>query len=208
MLISTNLLSDRSNGYRTPRWRHAAWKGAKCYSRPGTLGDGCFRLEEGLLKVQIASTSGEQRIIALLGRGAIVGELSMIDGQPRSASVIALRDSVLCFVSRNAFKQYMAAHPESYQELVSILSSRMREADQAIADAAFLSVKGRVARALLEVAEHVGEHTRGSIMLTHKIAQGDLCGNGRRGAGKRQPGDERVPTRKPGDAVRWTLPPQ
>jgi hypothetical protein len=57
----------------------------------GDAGDGCYRLEEGLLKVTMVSRSGTERILAFLGPGKIVGELSMIDGRPRSATLIAAR---------------------------------------------------------------------------------------------------------------------
>jgi CRP/FNR family transcriptional regulator, cyclic AMP receptor protein len=55
----------------------------------GDGGDGCYLIEEGLLKVAVASQSGGERILAFLGPGAIVGEMSIIDGRPRSASVVA-----------------------------------------------------------------------------------------------------------------------
>ena len=55
-------------------------------------GDGCYRIEDGLLKVAMVSRAGNERILAFLGAGAIVGELSVIDSRPRSASVVAVRD--------------------------------------------------------------------------------------------------------------------
>jgi CRP/FNR family transcriptional regulator len=174
-LISGNLLSDLFERLSHPAAALHRLKAGEALFAAGDAGDGCYRLEKGLLKVEVASTSGEQRIIALFSPGAIVGELSMIDGQPRSASVVALSDCLLRFVSRKAFKLYMLTHPETYEELVSILSARMREADQTIADATFLSVKGRVVRALLELAEHVGESTGRRIVLKHKIARCDLA---------------------------------
>src|SRR6202453_2161019 len=67
-------------------------------------GDGCYRIEDGLLKVAMVSRSGTERILAFLGPGAIVGELSMIDGRTRSASVVAVRDAGLSFLSRSAFE--------------------------------------------------------------------------------------------------------
>jgi len=106
----------------------------------GDTGDGCYRLEQGLLKVMVTSPSGEERIIAILGPGTIVGELAMIDRLPRSASVVALRDSVLRFVSRETFEKSVNAHPKTYQALVAILASRL------LAAATFLTVKARVAR--------------------------------------------------------------
>jgi CRP/FNR family cyclic AMP-dependent transcriptional regulator len=69
-------------------------------------GDGCYRIEEGLLKVSVGGSEGDERILAILGPGSLVGELSMIDGAPRSASVYALRDSKLSFVSRATFEAF------------------------------------------------------------------------------------------------------
>src|SRR5262249_39901172 len=63
----------------------------------GDKGDGCYRVEEGLLKASVAIATGGERTLAILGPGSIVGELSIIDSAPRSASVTALRDSKLSF---------------------------------------------------------------------------------------------------------------
>src|SRR3954453_14714153 len=72
----------------------------------GDEGDGCYRVEEGLLKASMAEPGGGERILAVLGPGSVVGELSMIDGAPRSASVIALSGSKLSYVSRFAFEAF------------------------------------------------------------------------------------------------------
>jgi CRP-like cAMP-binding protein len=65
---------------------------------------GCYRLVEGLLKVTLDLGQGRERILAILGPGALVGELSVIDGTPRSACVAAIRASKLQFVSRAVFE--------------------------------------------------------------------------------------------------------
>src|ERR1700746_3469260 len=117
-------------------------------------GDGCYLLDQGLLKVTVASPRGAERIIAILGPGAIVGELAMIDGLPRSASVVALHDCVLRFVSREAFKQCATTQPETHQVRLAMLAARLRQVDEALAATTFLTVKARVARALLELAEY------------------------------------------------------
>src|ERR1700754_1383449 len=72
----------------------------------GDVGDGCYRIEEGLLKVSVVAPTGNERILAILGPGAMVGELSMINGAPRSASVATIREAKLCFVSRSAFDAF------------------------------------------------------------------------------------------------------
>src|SRR5262245_1718760 len=71
----------------------------------GDDGNGCYQLEKGMLKVILTSPHGEERILALLSSGTVVGDLSMIDSLPRSASVIALSDCELYFVSRAAFRE-------------------------------------------------------------------------------------------------------
>ena len=142
----------------------------------GDAGNGCYLLEQGLLKVTVTSSRGEERTIAILGAGAVVGELSMVDGGPRSASVVALSDCLLRFTSREAFASYMAAHPEAFQALVAILAFRLRQADEVVAATTFLSVKERVARAWVELAEYVGTPSgTGQIMLQEKISLADLA---------------------------------
>jgi CRP/FNR family transcriptional regulator, cyclic AMP receptor protein len=142
----------------------------------GDAGDGCYQLDQGLLKVVVASPSGEERIIAILGPGAIVGELAMIDGLPRSASVVALHDCVLRFVSREAFKQCANTGPETHQVLLAMLAARLRQVDEALAATTFLTVKARVARALLELAEYIGQpSSAGHIVFHEKISHADLA---------------------------------
>ena len=142
----------------------------------GDAGDGCYLLDRGLLTVTVTSSWGEERTIAILGPGAVVGELSMIDGGPRSASVVALRDCLVRFTSREAFAKYMAMYPKAYQALVAILAFRLRQADEVVAATTFLSVKGRVARALVELAEYVGTPTNGGqIVLHEKISLTDIA---------------------------------
>lgn len=144
--------------------------------RAGDAGDGCYRIETGLVKIVVASLQGEERIISLLGPDAVVGELAIIDGRPRSASVVAIADCSLSFVSQAKFQNYTAAHPELTTDLVKILARRLRETDEALAAATFLSVKARLARAILNIANHVGkENSDGQILLQLKVSQGDLA---------------------------------
>src|SRR5947208_8287852 len=141
--------------------------------RAGDVGDGCYRIQKGLVKIAVTSQQGEERIISLLGPNAIVGELSMIDGRPRSASVIAITDCSLSFVSRARFQKYSETHPELTSYLMRTLARRLREADDALAAATFLSVKGRLARALLNLAEYFGvDNGGGQVQMRLKHSQG------------------------------------
>jgi CRP/FNR family cyclic AMP-dependent transcriptional regulator len=142
----------------------------------GDTGDGCYLVEDGLLKVVVASHSGGERILAFLGRGAIVGEMSVIDGRPRSASVVAVRQAALRFLSRTSFEEFTNKYPDVYKYLMRLLASRLREANAVIAAGTFLSIKGRVARTLLELAEGFGQDVgSGRIVIHQKIGQSDLA---------------------------------
>lgn len=142
----------------------------------GDEGDGCYRVEEGLLKASVAAPNGGERILSILGPDSVVGELSMIDGAPRSASVTALRESKLCFVSRADFEAFGQSSPEVYRHVMTVLARRLRDTNDALAASSFLSVKGRVARALLSLAEAFGRDVGGGrILIRQKVTQSDLA---------------------------------
>jgi CRP/FNR family cyclic AMP-dependent transcriptional regulator len=142
----------------------------------GDTGDGCYLLEQGLLKIVITSPRGEERILAILGPGEIAGELSVIDEGRRSASVVAVKDCELSFTGHAAFEKCTQQHPEIYRYLACVLVARLREADEAVAAATFLTVQSRLARALLELAKCLGEEeASGRILIRYKVSQSDLA---------------------------------
>ncbi|HEY6257994.1 MAG TPA: Crp/Fnr family transcriptional regulator [Xanthobacteraceae bacterium] len=142
----------------------------------GDPGDGCYRVDDGLLKVHVISPAGGDRILAILGPGAIVGELSMLDGAPRSASVAAIRESKLSFVGRAAFDAVIGAQPGLYRYLTTLLARRLRDIDDALTATSFLPLKGRAARALLSLADAFGKDVgAGRIVIRQKVSQSDLA---------------------------------
>src|ERR1700758_5045675 len=121
----------------------------------GDPGDGCYRVLDGLLKVVMRS-DGNERILAFLGLGAIVGEMAVIDRLPRCASVVAVRPAILSFVSEADFREFGREHPQVYEALLVLLAARLRETDTTIATGTFLPLHGRVACTLLELAQKFG----------------------------------------------------
>jgi CRP/FNR family cyclic AMP-dependent transcriptional regulator len=142
----------------------------------GDEGNGCYRIDRGLLKLSILSEEGDERILDILGPGAVVGELSMIDAAPRSTAVYALRDSELSFISRSAFVAFGERHPELYREVTSLLAQRVREMNDIAVAWSFLSLDGRVAYALLELVEACGEDVgNGRTLIKQKVEQSDIA---------------------------------
>ena len=111
----------------------------------GDKGDG--RVDEGLLKASVTAKVGSERILAIFGPGSVIGELSMIDGGLRSASVTALRDSKLSFVSRAAFEAFGESKPELYRHIMKLVVHRLRDSNAALAATSFLSLSGVALRA-------------------------------------------------------------
>jgi CRP/FNR family transcriptional regulator, cyclic AMP receptor protein len=142
----------------------------------GDAGDSCYRVEDGLLKASVVAPAGGERILAIFGPGSLVGELSMIDGVPRSASVAALRPSKLSLISRATFDAYGRANPDLYRHVMTLLARRLRETNGALAATSFLPLKGRVARALISLAEAFGNDVGGGrILVRQKVTQSDLA---------------------------------
>jgi CRP-like cAMP-binding protein len=142
----------------------------------GDNGDGCYRVEDGLLKVTMISRDGNERILAFLGPGAIVGEMSIIDQLPRCASVVAVRASVLSFLNRAEFVDFAKKHSQVYESLLTLLAERLRETDTTIAAGTFLPLRGRLACTLLELAEKFGQDVgSGRIVIRQKISQKDVA---------------------------------
>ncbi|HRF09140.1 MAG TPA: Crp/Fnr family transcriptional regulator [Xanthobacteraceae bacterium] len=142
----------------------------------GDDGDGCYRIESGLLKLSILSADGGERILDVLGPGAIVGELSMVDGAPRSTAVYGLRDSELSYISRTAFLAFADENPALYRHVATLLAKRVREMNHIAVAWSFLSLEGRAAHAMLEMAETFGEDIGdGRLLIRQKIEQSDIA---------------------------------
>ena len=160
----------------------------------GDAGDGCYRIEEGLLKVSVITPGGAERILAILGPGSIVGELSMIDGSARSASVSALRDSKLSFISRAGFDAFGRSNPDMYQYLMVVLARRLRDTNSARWRRR-ASCRSRGASRAFAAQPGGGVRPRRRRWPHPGAAEGDAIGprrNGRHRARKCQPDPEGV----------------
>jgi CRP-like cAMP-binding protein len=143
--------------------------------RNGDPCDGCYHVIDGLLKVSVELPSRRERILAILGAGGFIGELSLIDGAPRSATVTAIKRAKLYFIRLAAFEAFATAHPEIYRHIADLLARRLRDNSATLAMSS-LSIKARAARALLSLAAAFGKDVgSGRILIRQKVSQGDLA---------------------------------
>jgi CRP/FNR family transcriptional regulator len=145
--------------------------------RRGDRSDGAYLIRRGIIKISIISPAGEQRIVALQGRGSTVGDLALIDGQPRGTTAEAMTDSELLTISRSAFRTAINSHPDLQAEITLVLTKRLRSITDEITLAAFLPMRARIARALLRLAQLTGEHVGVDLYgIEQPISQGDVAG--------------------------------
>ncbi len=142
----------------------------------GDPADGCYWIHEGFLKVTVEGGEGEQRILAIIGPDSLVGEAAVLDAAPRSASVAAVQEARLAHVTRAAFDAFADRHPEAYRYIALLLMRRLRDIDDALAATTFLPLKGRVARALIVLADALGKDAGGGrVVINHKLNQSELA---------------------------------
>ena len=103
-------------------------------------GDTLFILKKGQVKVSIVSEDGREVILSLLGPGSVFGELSLLDGKPRSANVVATEDTDLLMLRRSDFIQLIYKTPQIATALLAELATRLRKTDRQIEGLALLDV--------------------------------------------------------------------
>ena len=142
----------------------------------GDPGNGFYIVFEGSLKVSVVSHEGEEQLLAVLGPGSLVGELALLDGRPRSASVNALKPTQLAFIDKASFDRFAEENPALYRHMLAIVAGRLRLANDVLAARSFLPLSGRVAQTLLQLAESFGKPLDNGRMLIHyKLSQANLA---------------------------------
>jgi CRP/FNR family cyclic AMP-dependent transcriptional regulator len=119
----------------------------------------------------LVGEDGREVILSVLGVGEHFGELSLIDGQPRSAHVIAMDDAKLLILRRDDFRRRVAESPAVAWAMLVELSRRLRRADEQIGSLVLLDVHGRIARLLLDAADEGGAPTITKPLTHQTIAQ-------------------------------------
>jgi CRP/FNR family transcriptional regulator, cyclic AMP receptor protein len=138
-------------------------------------GDTLFIILKGKVKVSNFSESGKEVIFSILSVGDFFGEMSLLDGRPRSASVTAIEDSELRLIRRQDLFSVMEKYPQIAFKLLEELTSRLRKADQRIESMAILDVTGRIAGVLLQLAEERGVPGDHGILIQSRPIHQDLA---------------------------------
>jgi CRP-like cAMP-binding protein len=153
--------------------RHIKARQTVC--RKGEQGDELYIITNGKLKVCSSSNDGREAILAIIEEGDVFGEMSIIDGHPRSADVVAVQDTEILVIHRRQFLPFLEAHPQACLALLTALIQRLRGADALVEDMHFLDIRTRLAKTLIRLALNHGRTTAGGgIRIDLKLSQEDL----------------------------------
>jgi len=139
-------------------------------------GDALFVLVTGKVKVVLYGDSGREIILSIFkSPGDFFGEMSLLDNEPRSATLMADGPSRLLVLSRRDFQAHIEGHPRTALRILQELSRRLRRADAVIGNLALLDVYGRLAGRLREIAAADGEETVEGILVRQRPTQAEIA---------------------------------
>jgi len=145
-----------------------------------------YIVDAGRLKAMLADDEGDEIVLAHFDKGAFFGELSLLDGKGRSATIVADSDSELSVLSQADFLGLLNKDPKIAVALMTTLVERLRKADEKIESLAFQEVSERLIRALLDGAKPDDSGSKGFLKrgkLTHKELSG-MIGSSREAVSK------------------------
>lgn len=132
-------------------------------------------LRRGRVKISYDTEDGREVLLAVRGPGALLGELSAIDGEPRVATVTAIEDVEAVVVGVAEFQGFLHAHPEAAVGLLRVLTRRLRESDRKRVEFAAWDTLGRLARLLVELAGQHGRPADGGVRIALPLSQQELA---------------------------------
>ncbi|HVA60731.1 MAG TPA: Crp/Fnr family transcriptional regulator [Mycobacteriales bacterium] len=143
--------------------------------REGELGDRLYIVLDGKVKISRSAGDGRENMLAVLGPGDLLGELSLFDPGERTATATTLTEVALVSLDHADLRPWLLEHPQVAEFLLAALARRLRRTNEAMADLVFTDVPGRVAKALLDLADRFGEVEGDAVRVTHDLTQEELA---------------------------------
>ena len=138
-------------------------------------GEQCFFVLEGSVKVTRLSKDGREVILAMLNEGDFFGEMSLLDGESRSANVIALEKTKVLTLDRNDFIEVVNDYPQIAVQLLKELARRLRKSDRQIASLSLSDAEKRIALCIIRFADEQGLIQNGKVSIPKTPIQQDIA---------------------------------
>ena len=123
----------------------------------------------------LPSKLGEEMIVTIFAKGDFFGEMSLLDGMPRSADAVAVEPSTLLLLNRIDFIEFLRQHDSAMSMILASLSARLRKTDDLLEDTSFLNIPARFAKKLLELGQTFGRREWDSLEISLRLTQKDLA---------------------------------
>jgi CRP/FNR family cyclic AMP-dependent transcriptional regulator len=141
----------------------------------GDPGDALFLISSGAVKITLPSETGDEEILATLQPGEVFGELSLLDGAPRSATAVALEPTETIVLQRDRFRDLMTTEPSIRDAVMANMAAEVRRLTTQVEDLHFLDVTGRLAKCLVRLAGEGRPDGNGGIRLRSALSQSELA---------------------------------
>jgi CRP/FNR family transcriptional regulator, cyclic AMP receptor protein len=141
----------------------------------GDTGDKLYIILTGKIKLTKAAPDGRENLLSVHGPGEMFGELSLFDPIPRTSSATAVTNTRLAAIAHDDLRAWLSIRPEVAMHMLQALAQRLRRINEVKADLVFTDVPGRVAKALLDLADRFGVLTPDGIQVNHDLTQEELA---------------------------------
>ena len=141
----------------------------------GDDGHALYIVVRGKVKLARTARDGRENLLALLGVGDMLGELSVFDPGPRLSRAHAVEDSVVYELPKQVLDVWLDDHLEMSRYMLRALAQRIRRMSNTMADLVFSDVPGRVAKAILDLGHRFGRMERGHVTVRHGLTQEELA---------------------------------
>ena len=140
-----------------------------------SMGETFFIITQGAVKVTRLSADGREVILAILGESDFFGEMSLLDGEGRSANIVANEDAKVLTLSRNDFLDCLESYPKIAIALLEELATRLRKSDQQIESLSLSDSEHRIGITLIRLASELGTIKQGHVTVKNLPYQQDIA---------------------------------
>lgn len=155
--------------------RPKLYKARQLVVRQGEPADAAYVIVHGRLEASTLGADGKKAVLSVMGPPEVFGELAVLDGGPRSATVRALEPTLVLAIARSAFESVIRKHPGVAWKISRALARRLRRLTERVEDHTFLEVPQRLAKTLASLAEEHGRPgNKGFVVLELALGQREL----------------------------------
>ncbi|HCT14101.1 CRP-like cAMP-activated global transcriptional regulator GlxR [Corynebacterium nuruki] len=141
----------------------------------GEPGDRLYVIISGKVKLARHAPDGRENLLTIMGPSDMFGELSIFDPGPRTSAAVCVTEVKAASMDSHMLHDWIHAHPEIADQLLRVLARRLRRTNNSLADLIFTDVPGRVAKALLQLANRFGVQEGGALRVHHDLTQEEIA---------------------------------